>query len=502
MGEGWIRGLLLAAMLFAPPVLAQDTLSLAAPWEISATDPSKGGFVFTRLEIAETLVDFDATGRPVPGLARDWSLSDDRLTWRFRLRPAVTFHDGTGLTPENAVAALRRAWAKPGLMRRAPIAAIAAEGADTVLVRLSAPFAPLPALLGHYSAQILAPASYDDSGAVGRVIGTGPYRIERLEPPQRLTAMRHETYWGAKPAIEKLAYLAVSRGETRALMAESGDAQILFNIDPFSRARLARNRKIAIHAMALPRSLSIKINAGHPILRDARARQALSLMLDRAGIARALMRDPAAEANQLFPPSLGDWHLPDASRLPMDRDKARALLGELGWMPRRDGMLERDGTPLRLSLRTFSDRPELPLIATAIQDQARAVGIAMDVLIGNSSDIPARHRDNTLELALIARNYGLLADPLGALLQDFSATGGDWGAMNWHDDTMLGDIDALLLDDDPARRRRIAQILQRDLPLIPIAWYQQIVSVSRSVGDFSIDPFERSYRISRMRWNP
>ncbi|WP_342713642.1 ABC transporter substrate-binding protein [Oceanisphaera psychrotolerans] len=430
-------------------------------------------------------------------------VSDDRLSWRFSLRQGVRFHDGSLFGAEAAVQALQLALAKPGMLSEAPIASMTAEG-DAVLIRLNSPFAPLPALLAHSSAQILAPASYNEAGEATQVIGTGPYRIDQLQMPQKLTATVFKDYWGEAPAIERLSYLAAGRGETRALMAESGDADVVFTLDPASKARLQRNPKLAVQAVAIPRTVTLKVNAGHPFLAEPEARRALSLALERTGMAAALLRTPEAGAGQLFPPSMTDWHLSQVSGAERDLEQARALLAGLGWQADGEGMLSRNGTPFKLTLTTFSDRPELPLLATAIQDQWRELGVELAVNVANSSEIPAGHRDGTLELGLMARNFALVPDPLGTLLQDFGPKGGDWGAMNWHSER-LGEILQQLLtatqeQDTAELRREAATILQEQLPVIPVAWYQQTAAVSKQVEGFSMDPFERSYRVSDMRW--
>lgn len=514
---GFVRRVLAAIVLTMSaatgPVAAHAgdrVLTVAAPWEVSGADPSRAGYVFTRLEIAETLLDADGSGEPRPALADAWTVSDDRRTWRLRVRPGVRFHDGTLLTAEAAVASLRHALGKPGPLSQAPIQAVDVDadgaGAGSVVVRLAAPYAPLPATLAHASTQILAPASYAADGQVVQVIGTGPYRIVGFEPPLRLVAVRFPDHWAPPPAVERIAYLAAGRGETRALLAESGDADIVFTLDPASQRRLRSNRSLSLHAVPIPRTVSIKVNAGHPFLQDPKAREALSLVIDRAGIAAAILRQPEAAAGQLLPPSLAGWFAAELPPLGRDVKTAKALLAGLGWSVGPDGVLVRDGRPFRLTLRTFSDRPELPVIATAIQDQARAAGIELNVAIVNSSDIPAGHRDGTLELALIARNFALVPDPLGTLLEDFGPAGGDWGAMNWAAPRMAETLADLSREPDPARaavlRGELATLLQTGLPVIPIAWYQQTAAVSKRVEGFTIDPFERSYRISSLRWAP
>ena len=114
---------------------------------------------------------------------------------------------------------------------------------------------------------------------------------------------------------------------------------------------------------SIPRVVALKLNAGHELLEDARARRALSLAIDRVGIATAITRFPEAGATQLFPPALDKWHDDKLKPLSQDVAAAKALLAELGFVADDDGILSRVGVRFSLQLRTFPDRPELPLIA-------------------------------------------------------------------------------------------------------------------------------------------
>jgi peptide/nickel transport system substrate-binding protein len=144
------------------------------------------------------------------------------------------------------------------------------------------------------------------------------------------------------------------------------------------------------------------------------------------------------------------------------------------------------------------------VVATALQSQFKTLGIDMAVSVVNASEIPAGHQDGTLELALLARNYSLVPDPVGTLLEDFGPRGGDWGAMNWHSPALHEAISSLGATVDPRRRSvlrgSIATLLQAELPVIPVAWYQQTATHHRRLSGVSIDPLEHSYRISEMQW--
>ena len=499
--SGWCALALLVGMNAAHG----KPLAMVGPWEIHSVDPASNGVFFTRMQVAETLVEVDGQGNLQPGLASQWSNSGDGLQWRFTLRPGARFHDGSEVSAEQAAFALQQAWRKPGVMTSAPIASIEArEGA--LLVTLTEPFAPLAAVLAHPSTQILAKEAYDARGEVIQVIGSGPYRITRLQQPQRVETERFDGWQGPQPAISQVSYLTVGRAESRTLMAESGQADIAWGLDPVSIRRLQQAPRVAIASVTLPRTIQLKLNGADPLLKEPAVRRALSLAIDRRGMAAALLRDPEMAATQLFPPTLGEWHQPGLTPLAYDVKAAQAALAAAGWLLGADGVLHKGEERFALTLRTFPDRPELPLLATALQAQWQAVGVDLRVAVGNSSEIPAGHQDGSLQLSLYARNYALVPDPLVTLLGDLAPTGADWGVMNWQSPTMEQKLarlgkETLPAGEAAALRRDIATTLQQELPLLPIAWYRQSAAVSRELKGFELDPQERSYRLDKLTWS-
>ena len=482
-----------------------DALRVVGPFELHSLDPATSEGFFTRLGVAETLVEADGDGRLQPGLAVAWEESDGGNAWSFTLRPDAVFHDGTQVTPEAVTAALEAARDEPASpLADAPVRAVTAEPGG-VRIELDRPYAPLPAVLAHASTQVLAPGSVGADGRVEEVIGSGPYRVERVELPSVIDVVASDRWAGERPDVERISYQAVGRAESRALMAESGQADVTFGIDPVSRQRVEGADGVEIASVTLPRSILLKVDAGHEVLGDVRVRQALSAGLDREAMATALLRDPEMAATQLFPPSLPEWHDETVPALEHDPRTARELLAEAGWTPGPDGVLTRDGERFEVSLRTFPDRPELPVLATAVQDALRELGIAVEVQLGNSSDIPAGHQDGTLELALYARNFALVPDPLVTLLGDFRPEGADWGAMGWSDQELTGTLADLADGADDATadagREAVASILQAQLPVIPVAWYRQSAVVSDRVDGFTLDPLERSWRLDELSWS-
>lgn len=481
----------LLATLIPLTAFADDTvLNVAAPFEIKSADPVLSGDIFLKMDVVETLVNADVSGQPLPGLSDGWKVSADNLVWRFHIRPGVAFHDGSPLTAEAAANALNWSSKKEGVLTKAPIASISADGGE-VVIALSKPFAALPAFLAEYRTGILAPAAYAADGTVTALIGTGAFKATKLEPPMTLEAVRFEGYWGGAPKLQAVQYSGISRSETRALMAEAGDAEVVVNLDPASVSRLKAVETVNVESVSLPRLLLLKVNLASPFFDTVQERKALSLAIDRAGLAQAVLRYPAA-ATQMFPPAMGGWHDAALTPLAYDAESAKAAFAAAGWTPGADGVLQKDGQRFEVELLTYPDRPELPLTAAVLEQLFRDIGIAVTINATNSSEIPAKHAAGTLQMALFARNFALVPDPIGTLMQDY-APGGDWGAMGWQNADFTAAVQKMAADGGtPAERAALAAVLHAEMPVIPIAWYQQTASISKKVKGIVIDPYERT----------
>jgi peptide/nickel transport system substrate-binding protein len=478
-------------------------LKVVGPWEIAGIDPAQSGYVFSRMQVAETLVSVDASGKLVGGLASSWSTGEDGLSWRFRLRDGARFHDGSPVTAAIVADTLRKVHAGAGVFSQVPVAAIEPEG-NEVVIRLSKPFAALPAYLVNFSTIVLAPSSFGASGRVERIVGSGPYRVKSLTPPLNMQLEASPEWTGERPGIAEVDYQAVGQGETRALMAESGEADLVFSMLPVSVERLKRNAKLDVRIATVPRTRLLKVNAAAPLFADVRVRRAISSALDREGISKVILRNPELAATQLFPKALAGWHVPELAPLKRDLAAAKTLLANAGWTPGADGILQKDGKPFSFTLLTYASWPELPPIATAIQAQLRQVGIDAKVSVGNSAEIPARHKDGRLEMGLVSRLYSIVPDAIGVLRDDFKPGGSDWGATGWANDELNGLVEKIAATSDQAARAplqsRAIEILQSELPAIPVTWSELAIVANKRISNVQVDPLEVNYGLAAIRW--
>jgi peptide/nickel transport system substrate-binding protein len=189
------------------------TLIYATGTDVQTLDPQFVTDVPTSRIVAhihETLVKADEKGDIQPALATSWSTSDDKLTWTFKLREGVRFHDGT---PFNAAAVKatfdRMRDPATGSPRRSALAAIADVKViddNTVALSTAEPFAPLLAQLSAYNLAIMSPAQMQKAGAKYREqpAGTGPFKLKSWQPGERITLVRNDDYWGEKPKLDAL----------------------------------------------------------------------------------------------------------------------------------------------------------------------------------------------------------------------------------------------------------------------------------------------------------
>lgn len=491
----------LAALAAAKPgraAASASTITVVQPWEFRSLDPSVNAFVFGRAGITETLVLSAPAGRIEPGLAESWAVSAEGTVWRFRLREDATFHDGTAVTPSAVQASFERQLPNAQYLGTTGIVAIEAEGRDVVF-RLREPFGPFLSYLLDRSLPVLAASSFDAAGGVREPVGTGPFRLVDADLPRGLTLARHAAYWGGEPGFAKAQYDAVPNGETRTNIAAAADADLVLNIPFQSVGRVERARAIRLDRVIIPRVHLLVPDCGKPQFADVRTRRALSLAIDRDGIAASIMRNPALAATQYMPPSLPLWHRADLAPHRQDVEQANRLLDEAGWARGADGIRARDGVRFAGAVRTFANRPELPVIATALQSQFRAVGFDLSIQVGEWQAIVEGREDGTLDLGLTSSNLTIVPDPIAKLSVEYTrdeVSGAvDTSPINWRSDEMRRDVATYLSSGDEAERalcrERIAGVLQRELPVIPIVWYEEITAVADRIQGFVMDPFEQ-----------
>ncbi|HEV7457397.1 MAG TPA: ABC transporter substrate-binding protein [Roseococcus sp.] len=304
-------------------------------------------------QIFETLVQMHTDGSLRPRLAESWRVVDD-LTWEFKLRAGVRFHDGTPFEPEDIAFSFERVPQvpnSPGPFTPMVRSVRRVEVVDPVTVRFHTsaptPFFPRDIIAIHIlSRRIHANATLADFNAGRGMIGTGPYKFVSYAQGERLEVERNPDYWGDPAPWPRAVFRFLTNASARSAALLSGDVDLIDNVPFQDIPRFNNDPRIALFSVDSVTTSYIMPDtvrepaphmfnrAGQPLernpLRDVRVRQALSLAIPRQGIVERLFQGQGRPANQFAAPSLPD-RVPDLPEMAYDVNRARALLREAGW---------------------------------------------------------------------------------------------------------------------------------------------------------------------------
>ncbi|WP_116090198.1 ABC transporter substrate-binding protein [Sphingomonas crusticola] len=339
-GIGWIAACLLAvvAMLaLATPASARDRIVVALQLEPPTLDPTSGAAAaideVTYRTIFEGLTTLDATGAAVPLLAASWEMAPDASSYVFHLRPNVRFSDGTPFDARIVRFSLLRAIA-PGSSNAQAQALSEIAGIDildplTVRIRLSQSDAGLPVLLAWGDCVMVSPR------AAGKLatdpVGTGPFLYRDWSRGDRLTLVRNDAYWGAKPSLARVEFRFLS-DPAAAYAAVKTHAVDLFPDYPAPEnlAQLRADPSLRVTTAPSEGEVILALNNAKGPLRDLRVRRAIAYALDRTAIIDGAMFGYGQPIGSHFPPQNPDY-VDLTGRYPHNIAKARALLVRAGY---------------------------------------------------------------------------------------------------------------------------------------------------------------------------
>ena len=332
----------LAVLPMAGPTAAQQavrggTLTFATGADPDNLDPqntqSNPGEQVNRM-MHENLVRFSAKMQLEPALAESWLASKDGLTWTFKLRKGVKFHDGTSFDAKAVKYFFDRVLGdeKPF---KASLYTPVVQGAEviddsTVRVILKQPFGAFLFIMAHSAGAIVSPAAHQKWGKdlALHPVGTGPFKFVEWVKGDHVTMERHDGYWGGAPNLDRVVVKTVREDQARVLMLESGDADLIVNIPTEEIPRLRKDARFTIESSPTARALFIAINVKKKPFDDVRVRQALNYAVNRDAIVKELFQNNAqVVASHVSPLQNGYAQL---AGYPYDPKKSKELLAQAG----------------------------------------------------------------------------------------------------------------------------------------------------------------------------
>lgn len=435
----------------------RDELVFASTMSTSSIDPANGysGWFTLRYGVGETLFKLDESMTPQPWLAENYELIDE-TTWKITLKEGITFHNGKDVTAESVKASLERL---VQVNDRAPstlrISEIEADGNQIIVKTSEANPTLINGLCDPFASIIDVDAGTDFDT---KVIGTGPYMVERFMPQADSTVIKHENYWNGEPKLKRVTIKPISDGDTMTMALQSGEIDATQGMPYSSHKIFSEDEDYKISSESTSRVFMIYYNYETPMLSDENVRKAISMSIDKKNYAEVLLSGSAKPATGAFPQSLpygGDRVTADG----YDLEGARKLLENSGYKDENgDGILEKDGEKLRLKLVTYSSRVELPVLAQAIQSQLKELGIEVDVEV--SEDVNDRLKAGDFDLAAYAYVTSPTGDPLAYLDYVFKTEGvSNFG--NFSNEKVDSMIEELRGEFDFQKRYELAKEIQQ-----------------------------------------
>lgn len=324
--------------------------------------------------IAPGLFAFNDEGEPVPDLAESYREVDPR-TVEVTLRPALTFHDGSQLTPRDVKATLDGLRAPELRAFKAskfePIEHVEITSERTVRIHLKRPYAPL---LAELTIGIVPEGRARPPGAEAQSrspIGAGPFRLASWPDGDHIELVPFDGYYGGKPRISGLHFRVVRDDNTQALELLSGGADLASAVEPTMLPKLDGNPHLSARSKPGTAFAYLAFNLRSGPTADVRVRRALCMALDPTEIVERKFRGLAVPATGMLPTT--HWAYAPTTGCRRDLEAASRLLDEAGFP--KDARGKR---PLSLSYKTSTNHFRQS-IALILKSQMEALGIEVNV---------------------------------------------------------------------------------------------------------------------------
>jgi peptide/nickel transport system substrate-binding protein len=300
-----------------------DSVVWAGKSSIDSLDPglvydSDSGNMATYSE-CEPLLAFGPTTAVQPMLAASWKRVD-ATTYVLELRPDVTFWDGAKMTPDDVVFSLSRIndpkLASPLTGLAGTITSVTATGPSEVTIKLSGPDPVLPYKLASPIGQVVEKAFAEKAGAtfgtaIDKVMCTGPFKPSSWDKGTKVVMDRVDSYWNpsALPKVKQLTIESVTDSATLVAGLKSGSIDGTFDLDGRNAQALEGDASLAVVSGGFSASVDyLSPNVAKGPFSDLRVRQALSMAIDRTGLAQAVSGKYGTPVKSILPRGFSAWH--------------------------------------------------------------------------------------------------------------------------------------------------------------------------------------------------
>ncbi len=458
--------------------------------------------------IYETLVRFrNGTTVIEPGLAETWTVSADGLTYEFKIRSGVNFHDGSPLTADAVVYNFMRQIDEkhPGYKLSGPypyassqglaklIKSLTVKNGSTVVFVIEKPHAPFLAKMALSAFAVVSPKALEKFGPelARNPVGTGPFKFVRWDKNQKIVLAANDKYWGEHAKVATLIFRSIPDNSTRVQEMMAGNLHVMDNPDPNSVVALESRmgNKVKMEKMAGFNVGFISINTEKKPFDNVLVRRALAHAINKKAIIDTVYNGYAVEAKNPLPPTSWGYNetVPAYEYSP---EKAKALLKEAGFPAGFETTLFAMPVP-----RNYM--PDGRKAAESIQSDLAKVGIKINIVSYDWATYLKMVSNGDHELAILGWS-GDIGDPdnfLFTLLDKDNAQKPGTNRSFYKGEELHQVLTKAQEITDQKGREKLyleaQKIIMRDVPMIPLAHSTQVVPVAENVEGFQMDPTGR-----------
>ncbi|OLP53061.1 ABC transporter substrate-binding protein [Rhizobium rhizosphaerae] len=515
----------LAAMVSAAPAWAvtpADTLVEGFAFDdIISVDPGEA-FELSTAEITGNTYNMlvrinpENTAEVVNELAESWSVSDDKLTYTFKLKPGLKFASGNPITAEDVAFSMERAvkldkspaflLTQFGLTGDNVTEKAKAVDPLTFTLTVDKPYAPSFVLnvltatvasvvdkkLVMSKAQPVTPSEkykYDTDFGNGFLktgyAGSGPYKIMAWKANEAVVLEANPNYFGEKPKLKRVIYRYMKESSSQRLALEAGDIDVARNLEPGDMEAVSKKPGMVITSAPKGTVYFISFNQKNKDLAKPEVREALKYLIDYDAIGATLIKG-VGTIHQTFLPA-GQLGAIDDKPYKLDVAKAKELLAKAGL---------KDGFSV-----TFDVRNIQPVtgIAESFQQTAAQAGIKVEIIPGDGKQTLTKFRSRKHDL-YIGQWGSDYFDPNSNAETFTSNTDNSDDSKNktlawrnaWDVPALTKETQSALLEPDAAKRAAIYQDLQKkvlaDGPFAIIYQQVEIAGHSEKLKNFKLGP--------------
>ncbi len=473
-----VAAALLASVAIAPLAVAQDydpnaTIRIGSLYEPQNLDNTAGAGqgineAFNG-NVYEALFQLTDAGTVEPKLVDSYTVSDDGLTYTFKLKPGVTFHSGDPLTAADVKHSIERVTAEASKSSRkrslSTIAGIDTPDDQTVVITLSARSISLPYNLSYV--WIVNDAAADITATED---GTGPYTLGEWRRGSALALARFDKYWGTAPTNAEVvySYFTDATALNNALLTNSVDV-ITSVQSPDSLAQFADNPAFTVSNGASTTKELLAWNDRVAPFDNVKVRKALARATDKKKLLNAIWGDYGTLIGSFVPPT-DPWYVDLTGVDPYDVESAKALLAEAGYA---------DGFEFTLDTPDYDPHP---IVAQFLQSEYAKIGVKVNINIITSNEwyekiYKAHDFQATLQEHVNHRDIVFYGNP------DFY-----WGYNNPEVVQLIADAEAAASEaDQVARLTEANKLIAEDAASNWLYLYPQIVVSAANVTGYPVN---------------